>query len=443
MSKVVVHTPIPKFKILYDLPAGTDIVVVIGGRGGAKTWEVSKFTAFQATIKRKRCVILRDEKEKIRESILQEVFNRYDTANQHGHLDQHFDKLETGLRDKATGDMAVFTQGFRASSKEKKSNLKGVSSVDIAIVEEAEDIRSKDKFNTFRDSIRKEGSLVVVMLNTPDVNHWIVKTFFDLEPVVDADGVGLGYFKLIPKNIPGFVAIQTTYEDNPFLPEATVRRYKAYGDPNSPEYDLHHYYTAILGYASSGRRGQILTKVRKISLADYLQLEYPELYALDFGTSSPAGLLGFKIHRNACWARQLNYLPKSTLEIGIMLCEMGFTQKELIIADSAVPLDISKLRRGWEASELSPEQVQKYPQLMRGFNILGAIKGPGSISSGLRLMRSMELFAVEDSLDLWNEIANYIFAVDRNENPTDEPADEYNHLIDPWRYGITARGRLY
>lgn len=443
MTKVKVNTPIPQFKILYDLPKGTDIVVVIGGRGGAKTYEVSKFTAYSATIKKKRCVILRDEKEKIRESILQEVFNRYDTANQHGHLSQHYDKLETGIRDRKTGDKAIFTQGFRASSKGKKSNLKGVSSVDIAIVEEAEDIRSKEKFNTFRDSIRKPGSVVIVMLNTPDVNHWIVKTFFDLEAIQDSEGRGLGYFKLVPKKIPGFLAIQTNFEDNQFLPEEIVRRYRAYGDPNSPEYDLHYYYTAILGYASSGRRGQILTKVRKISLADYLNLEYPEYYGLDFGTSSPAGLLGFKIHRNACWARQLNYLPKSTIEIGIMLCKLGFTQKELIIADSAVPLDISKLRRGWESSELSPEQIEQYPQLMKGFNVLSAIKGPGSIESGIRTLRSMDLFAVEESKDLWYEINNYIFAVDRNEQPTDQPADEYNHLIDPWRYGVTARGRLY
>jgi len=281
------------------------------------------------------------------------------------------------------------------------------------------------------------------MLNTPDVNHWIVKTFFDLDPVMNEDGTGSGYFRLIPKKIPGFIAIQTNFEDNEFLSEEIVRRYRAYGDPTSPEYDLHYYYTAILGYASSGRKGQILTKVKRISLADYLDLPYTEMYGLDFGTSSPAGLIGFKIHRNASWSRQLNYLPKDTLGIGIMLCELGFTQKELIIADSAVPLDISKLRRGWEATELSHEQIEKYPQLLKGFNVLSAIKGPGSIESGLRLMKGMELFAVDTSHDLWNEIQNYIYAVDRNENPTEQPADEYNHLIDPWRYGITGRGRLY
>lgn len=431
------------FKILYNLPAGINLVICIGGRGGRKSYGVSKFTAYSATIKKKRCVVLRDEKEKIRESILNEIFNRYDKANEHGHFDGFYDKLDTGIKDRSTGDMLVFTQGFRASSKDKKSNLKGVSDVDIAIVEEAEDIRSFQKFNTFKDSMRKSGRLIIVMLNTPDINHWVIKTYFNLDPVMDENGVGTGYFKLIPKDIPGFLAIQTSYKDNEFLPEDVIRDYEGYGDPKSHLYDLHYYYTQILGYASSGRRGQILTKVRRISLKDYLALPYKEVYGLDFGTSSPAGLIGCKLHRSTMWSREINYLPKDTLGIGKMLCELGFTSKELIIADSASPLDISKLRGGWSRSELTPGEAEKYPQLLKGFYVLSAIKGPGSVASGLRLLMSMELYVVEESINFWNEIQNYIYAVDRNDNPTDEPVDEFNHLIDPKRYVATGRGRLF
>lgn len=440
---ITVKTPVAPFKVLYNLPEGTNIVIAMGGRGGAKSWEVSKFTAYSATIKKKRCVVLRDEKEKIRESILNEIFNRYDTANAHGHFDGLYDKLDTGIRDKKTGDMLIFSQGFRASSKEKRSNLKGVSDIDIAIVEEAEDIRSFSKFNTFKDSMRKPGRLIIIMLNTPDVNHWVVSKYFDLEPVMNEKGEATGYFKPIPKNIPGFVAIQTNYKDNPFLPADVVRDYEGYGDPASHLYDLHYYMTQILGYASSGRKGQILTKVKKISLKDYLELPYKEIYGLDFGTSSPAGLVGVKMHHDAAYMRELNYLPKDTLGIGIMLCQLGFTTKETIIADSAVPLDISRLRRGWTKNELTPEQIEKYPQLLRGFTVLAAIKGPGSIESGVRVMRGMQLFAVEESENLWMEIRNWIYAVDRNDQTLEEPEDQYNHLIDPARYVITGRGRLF
>lgn len=431
------------FQVLYNLPPGTNTVICIGGRGGRKSWEVSKFVAYSATIHKKRCVVLRDEKEKIRESILNEIFNRYDTANQFGHFDGQYDKLDTGIRDRESGDMLVFTQGFRASSKDKRSNLKGVSDIDIAIIEEAEDIRSFQKFSTFKDSLRKPGRLIIIMLNTPDIDHWVVSKYFDLEPVVGPDGSGSGYFTLTPKKIEGFVAIQTSYKDNPFLPADVLRDYEGYGDPASHLYDQHYYNTQILGYASSGRQGQILTKVKKISLEQYVQLPYKEIYGLDFGTARPAGLIGCKVHHNTSWSRQLNYLPMDTLGIGIILCKLGFTDKELIIADSAVPLEIAKLRNGWDAGELTPDHLQKYPQLLKGFNILAAIKGPGSIESGVSMLKSMELFAVEESEDLWNEIRNYIYAKDKYERPTNEPVDDFNHLIDPWRYVVTARGRLY
>lgn len=435
------------FKILYDVIdgrlTGIDLIICIGGRGGRKSYGVSKAATYGSTIRKKRCVVLRDEHSKIRESILQEIFNRYDKANEHGHFDGYYDKIDTGIRDRESGDMLVFTQGFRASSKDKQSHIKGVSDVDIAIVDEAEDIRVKSKFSTFKDSLRKPGRLIIVMLNTPDVDHWIVKTYFDLEPILNEDGAGSGYFKLIPKKIDGFAAIITSYKDNDFLPKNIVRDYEAYGDPNSHTYDLHYFMTQILGYASSGRRGQILTKVKKISLNDYIDLPYREIYGLDFGTSSPAGLVGCKLHRDACWARQINYLPKDTLGIGIMLCELGFTSRELIIADSASPLDISKLRSGWQKSELTPEQIERYPQLLKGFNILASIKGPGSILSGLNLMKGMQLFVTEESEDFWTEINSYIYAVDKYGRSLDELVDEYNHLIDPLRGIIQARGRLY
>lgn len=435
------------FKILYDIIdgrlQGVDTVICIGGRGGRKSYGVSKAVTYGATIRKKRVVVLRDEKEKIRESILQEIFSRYDSANANGHLESFYDKIDTGIRDRQTKDMLIFTMGFRASSKEKQSNLKGVSDIDIAVVEEGEDIRSFEKFNTFKDSLRKPNRLIIIMLNTPDVNHWVVQRYFDLDPVINDKGEATGYFKLSPKKIPGFAGIITSYKDNPFLPLNVIRDYEGYGDPNSHLYDPHYHYTQILGYASSGRRGQILTKVRRISLKDYLALPYKEVYGLDFGTSSPAGLIGCKLHRSTMWSREINYLPKDTLGIGKMLCELGFTSKELIIADSASPLDISKLRGGWSRSELTPGEAEKYPQLLKGFYVLSAIKGPGSVASGLRLLMSMELYVVEESINFWNEIQNYIYAVDRNDNPTDEPVDEFNHLIDPKRYVATGRGRLF
>jgi len=421
------------FKILYDLPADTNIIILIGGRGGSKTYEASKWIAVQSTIKQKRCAVLRDEKSLIRESILNEVLMRYDTANENGVFDKYYQKLETGIKDKASGEMLVFTKGFRASNTEKRANLKSISNVDYAIIEEAEDIRDVTKFNTFSDSIRKEGSVIVVILNTPDIQHWIVKRYFNLEQVED------GFYKLSPKNIPGLVVVFTTHLDNPYLPERVRQSYEGYGDPSSHLYDKFHYMTAIKGYASTGRKGQIITKAKPITLKEYLELPYKEIYGQDFGTASPAGLIGVKFYKNNCYTRQLNYLPKTPLQIGIMYCEFGFGSNDKIIADHADKNACDKLEDGFTTQDTTKEILESHPQLTKGFYIVRCIKGDDAVRFRLGLINSLNLFVCEESTDYWNEILNYCYAQDKYGNYTSDPIDDYNHLIDPLGYIVHDR----
>jgi phage terminase large subunit len=419
-----------KFKPLYNLPEDVNLVVCIGGRGGMKTYEVSKFIAFKSTIQKKRCVVLRDEKELIRESILNEVLLRYDTANANGALSESYDRLDTGIKDKETNEMLVFTKGFRASASDKKANLKSISNIDIAVVEEAEDIRDQDRFNTFADSIRKKGSLIIIILNTPDINHWILKRYFKMVQVED------GFYDIIPKEIPGFMCIKSSFEDNQFLPDHIVANYRGYGNPEHHLYNRFYYLTAIKGYASTGRKGQVFTKVKHIKLKEYLELPYKEKYGLDFGTASPAGIVGIKIHRNRLYARQLNYKPMNTLEIAKFFCELKLSINDEIIADSADPKAIDKLSKGYRGYELSTEDFQKWPLLARGFNVRAARKGPDSVKYGIDLIDSMEFYVVEESTDFWQEIMSYIYAQDKNGNYTNDPIDDFNHLIDPTRYVV-------
>jgi phage terminase large subunit len=425
------------YKILYNLPDGTNVVILIGGRGGGKTYEASKFIAYQSTVEERRTVILRDEKELIRESILNEVLQRFDTADADGVLSGIYERLETGIKDRRNDTMMVFTKGFRASNTQKTANLKGVSDIDIAVIEEAEDIRDAVKFNTFADSIRKEGSLIIIILNTPDINHWVVKRYFNLEPAKDSAGKIIdGYFEIIPKSLPGFVCIKTSYKDNPHLPAHIISNYEGYGDPDNHLYNLHYYYTAILGYASTGRKGQVITKAKPIKLKDYLALPYKEIYGQDFGTASPAGLVGVKIHRNTLWARQINYLPMDTLGIAKNYCRLKFTKSDKIVCDSAEPKTIAKLKSGYRGNELDEKDFVENPGLAAGFHVVPAKKGGDSVEYSIGLLNGMNIFFVEESTDLWNETFNYVYAQDKNGNYTDDPIDDFNHLIDPIRYVV-------
>lgn len=427
---------------LWNLPKETNLCVLIGGRAGMKTWNVSDFVAHQAAVNKKRCVVLRDEKSLIKTSILNEILNRFDAIPFHTDTD----RLSTGLKDTKSGKDLVFTMGFRASDNTKKANMKGVSDIDIAIIEEAEDITDRDRFNTFVDSLRKEGCLVIVILNTPDIGHFILENYFDTidAPIPDVPEQYKkdfeGYFQIIPKkNIPGFVAIQTGYKQNKWLPQHIIDRYEAYGNPESNTYNPHYYMTAIKGYASTGRKGQVLKKVQPISLRDYMALPFKEYYGQDFGTAAPAGFVGVKFDKNNCYCREINYLPMNVLEIGKLYCSMKLNAGDKIVADCADEKAIKKLKNGFTVQELSKEDLQNYPALLKGFFIVPCVKGPDSVRTSIDLADTLNLFAVSESLNLWEEIRMRIYAQDKNGNYTNEPEPGYDHLQDPWMYLIVDR----
>lgn len=447
MPEIIVKAP-DQFKKLYSLPAGTNLVICIGGRGGMKSYEVSKFITVQATIKQKRCAILRDEQSKIRQSILNEIMLRYDKANVNGALDRVCRKLETGIKLNSNNNEVVFTMGFKASSKANTAGLKSVSDVDIALIEEAEDIRDVHKYNAFADGIRKDGYLIIIVLNTPDLQHWITKRYFHATQITFDDVPELknkvseadidGYFKLEPRERQGFVCIQTSYKDNPHLPEAKVIEYENYGNPADTTYDLHYYLTAIKGFASSGRRGQILKKVKKISLREYMALPFKEVYGQDFGTASPAGLVGVKFDGNNSYCREINYLPLHVKELAKLYCRLNFGDNDEIICDNAEKDTIDKLKAGWNIKELEEDEWRRYPKLLKGFHAVPC-NPKTTLSTGISIMVGMNLHAVTESVNLWNEINNRVYDVDKNGNPTDEPAPGFDHLIDPWMYVIQKR----
>lgn len=429
----VIVRPQPAFKILYDLPPGTNTVCCIGGRGGMKTYEVSKWAAFSATIKKKRIVVLRDEKELIKESILNEIWERYEKANKSGALDAAYIKNDTELKDRKTGKTLIYTKGFRASANTKAANLKGPSDIDIAIIEETEDVRDPEKFNTFVDGLRKDGCVIVFMLNVPDIQHFLLKRYFNLEQVED------GYYRIIPKDIPGFVCIHTGFEDNPFLPQHIRDNYNGYGTPGHHLYNKHYYMTAIKGYASAGRKGQVHTKIKPIKLADYMAMPFKEYYGQDFGTAAPAALVGVKFDGNNSYCRLINYLPMNVLRLGILYSELGLNLNDKIVADNADKKAIDKLLDGFTLDDCDNETLTRYPALRRGFHVVRCVKGTDSVTAGIDQMDSMNCFAVEEHQELWDEILNRVYDQNKSGEYTNTPKPGYDHAMDSWIYVIQDR----
>jgi phage terminase large subunit len=433
----------PQFKGLYQRPEGTRLVINIGPRGSGKSYEASRMTIYEAIENNKRIAVMRDEKTSIKDSALTEIQNRFDELNEltHGYVSDNFVMQNNVMKAVNSNNNLIFTKGFKASSNTKQANLKSLADIDIAYIEELQDIETELKFNTFCDGVRNKDSFVIVNINPPDKEHWFIRRYFDLEETEHE-----GYFKLIPKNIPGVVYILTDYTQNIYLNEVLALKYKSYGDERSHTYDKHYYLTQILGYVSSGRVGQILTGWSRITNTYFNDLPYRSVYGLDFGSTSPTALVECKYHDNLAYYRELIYEPglDNTLDLAIKLLKLGITQKDIIIADSAKPLEIGRLRRGWTKNELSNEVLMAYPELLKGFNIHGAVKGPGSVENGIKELKALKNHVTAESANFWNEeYPKYCWDIDRNGNPTDIPIDDFNHLIDAIRYARSGKGRLF
>ena len=406
--------PLPTYRVMYELPADCWLVINMGGRGGAKSYETAKFAAIMAIQKQKRIAILRDQQNTIEQSILNEIKLRFDEINIKSEFfySQFYDFQKRGLKHKATGQDLIFTKGFQTSQVNQKAALKSISDVDIAIIEEFEDIRDEQKFNTFADSIRKEGSVIIVNLNTPEKNHWFIKRFYHLQ-----ESEYEGYYRAVPRNIKGVVYTFTTFADNPHLPVKTVEKYKAYGDPTSELYNMDYYCSSMLGLVSEGRKGRIFRNWKPISYTDFQKLPYASFAGLDFGYSNdPNALLEIKAHNNKRYIRKAMYKNGLSNEEIAKEIEINLPKRCPVYADSAEPKSIAALRN-------------------LNINIWPALKGADSILSGIRELQNLEVFYVPDP-DLENEYQEYTWALDVNGLPTDKPVDRDNHLIgDAFRYG--------
>lgn len=72
-----------------------------------------------------------------------------------------------------------------------------------------------------------------------------------------------------------------------------------------------------------------------------------------------------------------------------------------------------------------------------GVIIYPVVKGPGSILAGLSKMLDMELYVTKRSVNLQEELRNYVYAKDKFGNYTNYPEDHHNHGIgDATRYYV-------
>jgi phage terminase large subunit len=400
----------PCWKPLFIKRGGVRYVLVMGGRGAGRSYVASQYALAKLIAPEYfRCAIMRLVHEDIRISIWQEIVDRVEDQGVEdsikvAHQDMKM-RFKVKKKDGTTFTNSINALGFTASGK-RSAKLKSLASYNTIIIEEAEEI-GEAEFMQLDDSLRTVKDdvdiTVVLCLNTPPRNHWIIQKWFDLQPAYESDGTLIDGFN-IPVLKPEMAAdtefLYFNYRSNiKNLDAHTIKRYEGYKN-TKPDY----YYHKIEGLCPDIVRGRIYSGWQ---LIDEVPHEAHLVgRGLDFGWfPDPLHLCNVYYYNGGYILDQLlhgTYIKLATVSQTIKIDERD-NQRTLTIADSAEPRSIQAIADD-------------------GVNIVGVEKGKGSVEYRIKVVSALRISVTRRSKDLWNGYENYAYKEDKDGNSLGVPA---------------------
>ena len=204
--------------------------------------------------------------------------------------------------------------------------------------------------------------------------------------------------------------IKSTYLDNPFLPDETIKEIERLRELDSNYWQVY----------GKGEIGSMSEQVfRQFELCNSIPPEATLIaLGMDFGYSNdPTAIAEVYKLNDDLYINELLYITGLTnQDIANNLRELGVTRQTEIIADSAEPKSIEEIHR-------------------LGFNIKGAKKGADSVNMGIDVLRRFKLHITKKSTSAITEFKYYKWLVDKNGKVINKPAtNQADHLIDAIRY---------
>lgn len=141
---------------------------------------------------------------------------------------------------------------------------------------------------------------------------------------------------------------------------------------------------------------------------------------LDFGFSNdPTAIVDIYYHNGGYIFDELLYRKGMVnREIATFLNNQE-KPNTLVVGDSAEPKSIAEIASF-------------------GVPIIGAQKGPGSVSAGIDFIQGQQISVTKRSTNIIKEYRNYLWKTDKEERILNVPEDLFNHTMDAIRYGMES-----
>ncbi len=204
--------------------------------------------------------------------------------------------------------------------------------------------------------------------------------------------------------------IKSTYLDNPFLPEETIKEIERLRSLDSNYWTIYGLGDMAQPTETIFRQFEIANEVPKN--ANLISL------GMDFGYSNdPTAIVEVYKLNDDLYINELLYSKGLTnQDIALKLRELNVGNRTEIVYDSAEPKSGEELRR-------------------MGFLMFPAKKGADSINMGIDVLRRFKLHITKNSINALNEFKYYKWLTDKNGHIVNKPAtNQADHLIDAVRY---------
>lgn len=285
-------------------------------------------------------------------------------------------------------------------------------------IEEAYEITDEEDFDMLDESIRGEVpeglfKQITLTFNPWNEKHWLKRRFFDVK---DED----------------ILAITTNYMCNEWLDDSDRKVFEMMKKNNPRRYQV----------AGLGKWGIVDGLVYEnwkeqdfvlINREEYNKLEDKEdknyiitnnlesTFGLDFGyTNDPSALFCGLVDKESMKIYVFDEMYEKGLSnraIYQNILNMGYA-KEHITADSAEPKSIDELRN------------------LGLYRVSAANKGKDSINNGIQYIQDFEIIIHPRCVNFITEISNYTWDKDKFGNKLNKPVDDFNHLLDAFRYAM-------
>lgn len=394
------------------LPPEVRYVVVLGGRGSAKSFHTSTGILAHSGTDANTILYTRYTMTAANVSIIPEFAEKIDLVG------GAYDIKRDEIRNQASGGKVLF-RGIMQGSKNQTARLKSIPNIKLFALDEGEEMVDETSFDVIDLSLRKEGvqALLWTILNPSDVTHWIYRRFF--AKVIN---------RLKPDTctiIGDTCYIWTTYLinrghlDRAFLDLADRM---AAQDPDK-------YRNLFLGYWRTRKEGLIFPRWVRVA-PEEIPIGLPMWYGVDWGyggDESAVTALCYEPTTGTLYLREVFYKRALPPEIAKAVIEDGKAHGLapgdcLCYCDPARPDNRDMLRLMYGINAISADNRDKAGRI--------------GYLQGFRVRFAGDNIAAEVKAYSWqpNPLDKSTF--------TDKPQDGFDHAVDSTLYGSQHLRRL-